>query len=185
MRIRGPAFFREDSTWTLAGDLPLSRTWTGPDEILGEFVPAMVARLLPGTMEFSVDGVLADGDRVLAEWNTRATTRTGHRYDQHCLAVITVRDGRLADVREYLDSLHARTTVFARAAGGRARGQGPRPPGYRLAVRCGGLLGSPHGRHTRTPAGRLRDLRRPRPPRRGTHPRLAVGRRVLGPRALT
>ena len=73
----------------------------------------MVARLLPETMEFEVDGLLADGDRVLAEWNTRATTRTGHRYDQHCLAVITVRDGRLADVREYLDTLHARTTVFA------------------------------------------------------------------------
>lgn len=32
-------FFTEESTWTLAGDLPLSGTWTGPTAILEEFVP--------------------------------------------------------------------------------------------------------------------------------------------------
>ncbi|MFC5907142.1 nuclear transport factor 2 family protein [Streptacidiphilus monticola] len=108
--LRG--FFTPESTWTLHGDLPLSRTWTGPEEILDEFVPAMVARLHPETMEFSFDGVIAEGDRVLAEWNTRALARTGLRYDQHCLAVFTVRDGRIVSVREYLDTLHAHTAVF-------------------------------------------------------------------------
>ncbi|MFJ2773905.1 nuclear transport factor 2 family protein [Streptomyces sp. NPDC087300] len=109
--LRG--FFTPESTWTLAGDLPLSGTWTGPAEILDEFVPRMVARLRPETMEFSFMGLIAEGDRVLAEWNTRALAKTGGHYDQHCLAVFTVRDGRIASVREYLDTLHAKTVVFA------------------------------------------------------------------------
>jgi ketosteroid isomerase-like protein len=107
------AYFGSDSTWTLAGDLPLSRTWTGPDEILGEFVPAMIARLVPESMEFEFEGLIGEGDRVLAEWNTRGLARSGGRYDQHCLAVLTVRDGRIAAVREYFDTLHAQTVVFA------------------------------------------------------------------------
>lgn len=107
------AFFGPESTWTLAGDLPLSRTWTGPEEILGEFVPAMVARLVPESMEFEFEGLIGEGDRVLAEWNTRGLARSGGRYDQHCLAVFTVRDGRIVAVREYIDTLHAQTVVFA------------------------------------------------------------------------
>ena len=109
--LRG--FFGPESTWTLAGDLPLSGTWTGPDGILGEFVPAMRARLVPDSMEFEFRGVIADGERVLAEWDTRGLARSGGRYDQHCLAVFTVRDGRIAAVREYIDTLHAHRVVFS------------------------------------------------------------------------
>ncbi|MEU2022766.1 nuclear transport factor 2 family protein [Streptomyces sp. NPDC016469] len=107
------AFFDTDATWTLAGDLPVSGTWTGPDEIFGEFVATMTARLVPETMEIEFLGVLAEGERVLAEWRTRGLTRKGARYDQHCLAVFTVRDGRIAAVREHFDTLHAHNVVFA------------------------------------------------------------------------
>lgn len=106
-------FFAPDATWTLAGDLPLSRTWVGPGAILDEFVPAMVERFVPGTMELEFEGVVADGERVLAEWNTRAIAKSGLPYDQHCLAIFTVRDGRIAEVREYFDTLHAKNVVFA------------------------------------------------------------------------
>lgn len=107
------AFFDPEATWTLAGDLPLSGTWTGPDEIFGSFVAQMVARLVPESMEFEFVGVIAEGERVLAEWKTRALARKGGRYEQHCLAVFTVREGRIAAVREHFDTLHAHTVVFA------------------------------------------------------------------------
>uniref|UniRef100_A0AAU2VS86 Nuclear transport factor 2 family protein n=1 Tax=Streptomyces sp. NBC_00008 TaxID=2903610 RepID=A0AAU2VS86_9ACTN len=107
------AFFDPEATWTLAGDLPVSGTWTGPDEIFGSFVARMVARLVPESMEFEFVGVIAEGERVLAEWKTRALARSGGRYEQHCLAVFTVRDGRIAAVREHFDTLHAHTVVFA------------------------------------------------------------------------
>lgn len=107
------AFFGPDSTWTLAGDLPLSRTWIGPAEIFDEFIPAMFTRLVPESMEFEFESLIAEGEQVLAEWNTRGLARSGGRYDQHCLAVFTVRDGKIAAVREYIDTLHAQTVVFA------------------------------------------------------------------------
>ncbi|GAA2234013.1 MULTISPECIES: nuclear transport factor 2 family protein [Kitasatospora] len=107
-------FFAPDATWKLAGDLPLSRTWTGPDEILGEFIPAMVSRLVPDSLSMEFEGVIAEGDRVLAEWTSRGLAKAGGRYEQHCLAVFTIRDGRIASVREYFgDTLHAKTVVFA------------------------------------------------------------------------
>ncbi|MFC6594885.1 hypothetical protein [Kitasatospora paranensis] len=59
------------------GDLPLSGTWTGPDGILDAFVPAVVARPVPESREFDVEGVIAEGEPVLAGWNTRALSRTG------------------------------------------------------------------------------------------------------------
>jgi uncharacterized protein len=109
--LRG--FFEPDAVWTLAGDLPLSRSWHGPEQIFDEFIPAMFARFVPETVELEFEGVIADGPRVFAEWNTRAQTRSGHSYDQHCLAVFTIRNGRIAEVREYLDTLHAHRAVFS------------------------------------------------------------------------
>ncbi|WP_405774802.1 nuclear transport factor 2 family protein [Streptomyces sp. NBC_00859] len=106
-------FFAADATWTLAGELPLSGTWTGPGEILGVFVPAMVDRMVPESLEMEFEGLIGDGERVLAEWNTRGLAKSGGRYDQHCLAVFTIRDGRIASVREYFDTLHAHNVVFA------------------------------------------------------------------------
>ncbi|MEV5277401.1 nuclear transport factor 2 family protein [Streptomyces sp. NPDC051994] len=106
-------FFAPDATWTLAGDLPLSRTWTGPGEILDEFIPAMLSRLVPESLELEFGGVIADGERVFAEWNSRGLAKSGLRYDQHCLAVFTIRDGRIAEVREFFaDTLHAKNVVF-------------------------------------------------------------------------
>ncbi|WP_405774249.1 nuclear transport factor 2 family protein [Streptomyces sp. NBC_00859] len=107
------SLYQPDATWTLAGDLPLSGTWTGPDEILGEFVPAMRDRLVMESLEFEFEGVLGEGERILAEWNTRGLSRSGRPYDQHCLAVFTIRDGRIAAVREHIDTLRAHTALFA------------------------------------------------------------------------
>jgi ketosteroid isomerase-like protein len=109
--LRG--FFTPETTWTLAGDLPVSRTWTGPDEILGEFVPAMVERLEPESLTLEFTGLIAEGDQVLAEWSDHALSRSGRPYEQHCLAIFTIRDGRIAAVREYFDTLHAKNVLFA------------------------------------------------------------------------
>jgi ketosteroid isomerase-like protein len=106
-------YFTPETTWTLAGDLPVSRTWTGPGEILGEFIPQMVARLVPESLEMEFTGLIAEGDKVFAEWTDHGLATSGAVYDQHCLAVFTIRDGRIADVREYFDTLRAKNVLFA------------------------------------------------------------------------
>jgi ketosteroid isomerase-like protein len=111
---RAAAFFTPESTWTLSGDLPTSRTWTGPEEIFGQFVAQMVERMdLSKPIGQDVRTVLADGDRALAEWTTRATTKAGEPYINNVAIVFRVQDGKITEAREYFDTSYAHRTLFA------------------------------------------------------------------------
>ncbi|MFD9128276.1 nuclear transport factor 2 family protein [Kitasatospora sp. NPDC059571] len=108
------ASFAEDVTWTYPGDLPLSRTWRGRDAVLEDFLGAAGALFAPGGAPAVVlTNVVADGEQVVAEWTSQGTTVHGHRYDNRCLGVFTVRDGRITSVREYTDTQHVERTLFA------------------------------------------------------------------------
>lgn len=66
--------------------------------------------LRPGTApEVSATNLVAEGDQVVAECTSRAVTRFG----RPCLGVFTVRDGRIASVREYMDTQLAAQVLFA------------------------------------------------------------------------
>jgi ketosteroid isomerase-like protein len=52
------------------------------------------------------------------EWTSRARTVSGDPYENQCAAVFLVRDGRIASVREYLDTLDASEVAFTTARGG-------------------------------------------------------------------
>ncbi|RKE19218.1 nuclear transport factor 2 family protein [Streptomyces sp. TLI_171] len=108
--------FTEDAVWTYPGtDLPLSGRWRGRRAIVDDFLGSMGDLLAPGTgVEVELIGTpIVDGDRVVAEWTSAATTVHGHRYENLNLGIFTVRDGRIAEVREYTDTLRAATTLFA------------------------------------------------------------------------
>ncbi|WP_433379689.1 nuclear transport factor 2 family protein [Actinoplanes sp. CA-142083] len=107
------ASFTPDATWSLRGDLPVSGTWTGPAEILDGFLAAMVDRLDPTKpLTQEVRGIVADGDTVVAEWTSHATTRDGRPYENDYAVVFVIRDGRIAAVREYFDTGYARRVLF-------------------------------------------------------------------------
>jgi ketosteroid isomerase-like protein len=42
---------------------------------------------------------------------------SGDPYENHCAAVFRVRDGRIASVREYMDTLYASEVAFTTARG--------------------------------------------------------------------
>ena len=107
--------FAEDATWRLDGDLPISGIWEGRDTILGEFLGAAWRAYEPGSIAIEVTGIVAEGDRAVMEWTSRARTIAGARYENRCIGVFTVRDGRIASVHEYMDTLYAYTTAFAPA----------------------------------------------------------------------
>lgn len=110
--IRGS--FAEDATWLLRADLPIAGHWAGRDEIVDEFLGGMGAYLQPGTApEVTATNVVAEGDQVVAEWTSRAVTRFGETYENFCVGVFTVRDGRISSVREYMDTQRAERVLFA------------------------------------------------------------------------
>jgi uncharacterized protein (TIGR02246 family) len=106
-------FFAPDATWWLAGELAISGTWIGRDTIMEDFFGTAMAHYEPGSVSLEVTGMVAEGDRVALEWTSRARTAAGQPYENFCIGVFTVRDGRITAVREYMDTDYARRTAFA------------------------------------------------------------------------
>ncbi len=107
------ASFAPAATWSLRGDLPTSGTWIGPAEILDGFLAQMTARLdLTQSLSQELWRVIADGDYAVAEWTSRATTRSGAAYENDYAVVFHVRDGRIQAVREYFDTAYAARVLF-------------------------------------------------------------------------
>ncbi|MCQ4041370.1 nuclear transport factor 2 family protein [Streptantibioticus rubrisoli] len=104
--------FADDATWHYPGDLPPSGTWRGRDTIVDDFLGAAGALLRPETVVIRLAEVIAEGDRVVAEWTSDAVSVRGAEYHNRCIGVFTVRDGRIASVREYTDTRHAATVLF-------------------------------------------------------------------------
>ena len=106
--------FAEDATWTLeAGDLPISGTWEGRDAIIDDFLATAMAHYEPGSVSLQITAMIAEDDQVALQWTSRARTRDGHAYENGCLGIFTVRDGRIQAVREYMDTLYAHDVAFS------------------------------------------------------------------------
>ena len=105
--------FAEDATWWLGGDLPISGTWNGREAIMGDFLATAMAFYEPGSVSLEVTGLLAEGDQVTLEWTSRARTAAGEPYENFCIGVFTVRNGRIVAVREYMDTQYASRVAFA------------------------------------------------------------------------
>jgi hypothetical protein len=52
---------------------------------------------------------------VVAEWTSRATARGGAAYHNRNVGIFTVRDGKVAAVREYTDTQHAAHVLFGQS----------------------------------------------------------------------
>jgi len=107
--------FAPDAVWRLDGELPISGTWRGRDAILSDFLATAMSYYRPGSVSLEITSLIADGDRVAMQWTSRAHTRSGEPYENHCIAVFTVRDGKIDHVHEYMDTLYAYRTAFPAA----------------------------------------------------------------------
>jgi uncharacterized protein len=108
--------FAEDAVWTIHGDLPFAGPWHGRDAIVDEFLTAVGGSLYePGSVAFEFPTLIGEGDTVALEWRVRARTATGGDYANAYCGLFVVRDGRIAEVREYLDTRYAARTLSVRA----------------------------------------------------------------------
>jgi uncharacterized protein (TIGR02246 family) len=108
------AVFAEDASWRLAGTLPISGTWRGRDAILDGFLALALRYYEPGSVRLEITNIVAEDNQVVVEWTSRARNRAGEPYENFCIAVFTVRAGRIEAVREYMDTLYAHETAFSR-----------------------------------------------------------------------
>jgi len=97
----------DDATWWVNGrpDLfPGAGSWTKAE--MADVWRGLYARL-DGNLAMEPTGMVAEHDRVASEVRSRAITTTGKTYANNYLMLFVLRDGRIAQVREYTDLLHA------------------------------------------------------------------------------
>jgi ketosteroid isomerase-like protein len=102
------AMMTEDVTWRLPGRRELF-------PIAGEYDKERLKRMFDGMftqldergLQMRVVGLVAEGDDVAAEVESIGDLRSGRKYRQQYHFLIRFRDGKIAAVREYLDTHHA------------------------------------------------------------------------------
>jgi ketosteroid isomerase-like protein len=104
--------FAPDATWHYPGSLPVSKIWQGRDAIVNDFLGSMGTVFVPGTVRIELVSTIAEGERVVAEWTSKARTVHGAAYDNRCIGIYTVREGRITSVVEYADTHHVAATLF-------------------------------------------------------------------------
>jgi hypothetical protein len=102
----------DDATWRLPGK-------PGQMPAMGVRRKEQIARVFHGMLEqlksglrMTVQHLIAEGDTVAVEVVSHGELKNGRVYDQEYHFAITFRDGKIAAVREYLDTQHAFATWF-------------------------------------------------------------------------
>ncbi len=99
----------DDVTWWIAGhpdSLPVVGTLDR--ERLARLFHRMHSQLIDG-LRMTVKGMVAEDHRVAVEVESYGQLKNGRVYNQHYHFLMETRDGKIAAVREYLDTQH----VFA------------------------------------------------------------------------
>lgn len=114
------ALSRADTDWVLdhyaddmvmwtAGSLPFSGVHTRNeirplmDGILGAF---------PDGLAFTIKTLTAEEDRVAIEASSRGVHASGKPYENEYHFLLRIRSGKIVELKEYLDTLHAREVLL-------------------------------------------------------------------------
>jgi ketosteroid isomerase-like protein len=96
----------DDTTWWLAGNLPLSGTYIGKEQIINNYL-AEVDKLLAMRKTW-INSMFLAGDTVIVEAQTEAMTKKGEPYLNLYAFIFEVSGDRIISVREYLDTESSR-----------------------------------------------------------------------------
>lgn len=100
-----------DGSWWVSGRL---------EGMSGRYTVAGLAPLLEGAnagykagaLRITPTGMIAEGNKVAVEADGFAELLDGRKYDCQYHFLITVRGGKVAEVREYMDTQHAKEIFF-------------------------------------------------------------------------
>lgn len=102
----GAGFFEhvaDEVDWTVEGTHPLAGRYRSKQAFL-DATFAKLTKVLPRGAQLATQNVLVDGDWAIVELRSMATARNGMRFDNRYCWVCRFADGRIVEVRAYLDS---------------------------------------------------------------------------------
>lgn len=105
------ALMTDDATWWVGGRIDgLSGTY-GRDEFAA-LVEGAKAAYKTGALKIWPTGMVAEGDKVAIEAESHAELHNGRVYSNLYHLLVTVREGKIAAVKEYCDTLHMKQVFF-------------------------------------------------------------------------
>lgn len=108
-----PDLLSDDITWWVPAASPMGGLYEGKAAVLG-LMRSGADLYDPSTpMKVELTRLVAEGDDVCARVTIEARTARGEQYRNHYHFAFCVRDGRIAEVREYVDTLYAERKLFA------------------------------------------------------------------------
>ena len=93
----------DDARWTMYGTHRFARTFSGKADILANLFGPL-GETLAGGIVIELSNLVAEGDVVVVEARGKSATKTGGTYNNTYCNVLTLRNGKIAEVREYLDT---------------------------------------------------------------------------------
>ena len=93
----------DDFRWVIAGSSCWSRTFEGKMAVLNELFP-MLRATIADRVRTRATAFIAEADKVVVQARGHNTTRAGVPYENSYCMIYTVRDGKLVEVVEYMDT---------------------------------------------------------------------------------
>ncbi len=93
----------DDIRWTNIGSTPLSGTFQGKAELQEKLLGPLFGKLKQG-ISSTVHRLVAENDFVVAQHSGSAETHDGQPYNNTYCWIIRMRDGKFAEVTEYMDT---------------------------------------------------------------------------------
>ena len=101
----------DDVRWKIPGNIsPISGVKNGKSEILA-FLHA-VSKIFPPGMSSEIRAAYVDGDIVVLEMVNRSRTASGRPYENEYCFVFEIADGKIREIREYVDTERAREIIL-------------------------------------------------------------------------
>ena len=93
----------DDLTWIIEGQSRMSGRFEGKDAVQNKLVPALFANFATEYRNHPEE-IIAEGDRVVVLARGEVKTVRGEDYNNSYCFVLRMRDGRIAEIREYCDT---------------------------------------------------------------------------------
>jgi uncharacterized protein len=104
----------EDFTWTINGSGAWSRSFHGRDAVRKELFEPLFAQFATDYRS-TADAFIAEDDRVVVLCHGDVMTKSGDRYANSYCNVVRLRDGKMIELIEYMDTELAARVLSAPA----------------------------------------------------------------------
>lgn len=102
----------DDVAWRIVGKQELlSAAGVYDKERIARLFYGMLGQLKNG-LQMTLKGAIAEGDKVAVEAESYGELQNGRIYNNTYHFLMTIRDGKISEVREYLDTQHVFATWF-------------------------------------------------------------------------